>query len=66
MKDNLALAVLFLVCFTIFAYLLVDEIRNTPIVLWSHSEDRCVSATLRGENISCDEVGERYERIWVK
>ena len=63
MKFSDFLWVLFFIGFLIWS---VESYFSTPVVYWSTSSNECVKVMVDGVETNCDEMPEKYERVWVK
>lgn len=39
---------------------------STPVVYWSHSQNKCVRVIQDGVEYDCSNLPDKYERVWVK
>ena len=44
----------------------IESYFSIPVVHWSTSQDRCVKVVYDGIETDCNELPEKYERVWVK
>ena len=44
----------------------IESYFSTPVVYWSTSSNECVKVIYDGIETGCNELPEKYERIWVK
>ena len=57
--------IIYLIIAGLFVFI-IETHMSTPIVYWSHSDDKCVAVYIDGDYYGCDNIPEKYERIWVK
>lgn len=44
----------------------IESYFSTPVVYWSTSQNKCVKVIHDGVEMGCDEIPEKYSRMWVK
>lgn len=54
------------VIFMIVALFTIKYWLNMPVVYWSTSKNECVSIWIDGKEYGCENMPEKYERVYVK
>ena len=43
-----------------------EKFLSMPVVHWSYTQDKCVKVISLDDNYTCDNLPEKYERLWVQ
>ena len=62
-KDALFCFISVIIMTLLFLWMIYEPL---PIVYWSTSQDKCVKIIVGEEECSCENLPEKYEKVWVK